>query len=222
MTNFTIQTLIGFPTFCVALILLTVMYKRNMIWINNFIICGSLLAIAQFFATGIFWYDNPDINAIANFSKIAGILFTPVFVLFLFGVLQMIVAQNISTIVSRQRVLGVVLLSLITFGFYTPFWFIKNQVIRKAGTIWIVLFTFFLTLSFYVHLYLYAESNAFGLAVWLTVDLLTIALGIANAMNFRTIILKENPKTEINPFLTFLLGIFYLQYQINKLGNEQE
>ena len=220
MTNFTIQTLLGLPTFCLGLLILVLAFGKNKLRVNNFFIYGSLLAIAQFIGNEILWFGNPGPNSIANYSKIPGILFSPVFLLFLYGVSQTVLESRLSTISHRQSVFVLLLLSLITFGFYAPFWYVKNHVRHKAGNFLIVIFAFCLTVSFYIHVYLYTESSAFSSAIWLTVDMMTIVSGIVNAMNLRAILLKEYPELEIDPVLTFLFGIFYLQHQLNQMPED--
>jgi hypothetical protein len=217
MTNFTLQTLIGLPTFCLAILLLILSFKKNKFRVNSFLLFGSFLSAGQFISNEIFWIGDPGINSIANYSRI-GILFSPVFVLFLYGVLQIILENNLLA-TRKQSILTLAFLFLITFGFYTPFWYIEKYVRLKTESLLVVIFALFLTFSFFLHTYLSADSNAFGLAIWLAVDMLTIVLGIALAMNLRAIILKENAEIEINPILTFLLGIFYLQYRMNQLND---
>jgi hypothetical protein len=218
MTNFIAQTLNGLPTFCLAILLLVLTVKKSKFRTNNFFICGSFLTIVQFIYNGLFWISAPTTNSLVNHSKI-GIIFSPVFILFLYGTLQVILENNLSAIPRKRNLLTLVILFLITFGFYTPFWYVEKYSKHMTQSFLIVVFVLSLTFSFFLHTYLYADSNSFGSAIWLTVDILTIALGIVLAMNLRAMILKENSEIEINPILTFLLGIFYLQYRINQLND---
>lgn len=216
MTNFITQTFNGLPTVCLAILLLVLTFKKSKFRINNFFICGSFMIIIQFIYNELFWLSDPTTNSLLNHSKI-GIIFSPVLLLFLYGALQIILENNLLTIPRKQSLLTFAILCLLTFGFYSPFWYVEKYLKHKTESFLIVVFVLSLTFSFFIHTYLYAVSNAFGPAIWLTVDILTIVLGIALAMNLRAIILKENSEIEIDPILTFLLGMFYLQYRINQL-----
>jgi hypothetical protein len=217
MTNFTIQTLIGLPTFFLFFLILILTFKKNKLRVNNFFICGSLLAVAQFISNELFWIEDPGMSSISNHLKFSNILFSPVFVLFLYGVLQTIVEINSSTIPRKRNVWSLLFLTLVTLGFYVPFWYIENYLKHKTGNFLIVIFAFFLTSSFFAHLHLYPDNNTIDLAIWLTFDILTFLLSLILALKLRAIIIKGNPEIEVNLILTFLFGIFYLQHQINQL-----
>jgi hypothetical protein len=217
MTNFTIQTLLGLPKFFLVFLVLILTLKTNKLRVNNFFICGSLLAFAEFISNELFWVGEPDVSSLSNFVRFSNILFSSTFLLFLYGVLQTILEINSLPISRKRNVWSLLFLTLITLGFYVPFWYIENYLKHKAGNFLIVIFAFFLTSSFFAHLLLYQYNNTIGLAIWLTLDILTFLLSLILILKLRATIIKENPEIEINLILTFLFGIFYVQYQINQL-----
>ena len=218
MTNLVAQTLSGLPTFCLSILLLILIIKNRKLKVNFFFICASVLTIIQFIYNESFWIGDPTTNSLVNYSKIS-IIFSPAFIVFLYGALQIVVENNLSIITRKQSLLTLVILSLITLGFYTPFWYLGKYLKHKKESLLIVVFVMSLTYSFFLHTYSYADSDAFGTVILLTVDLLTIALGMALALNLRYTLLRENPEIEINPILTLLFGMFYLQYLINQLND---
>jgi hypothetical protein len=219
MTNFINQTLAGLPTFCLALLILTYGYKRY--GANRFLLCASTLAVIQFITNEIFWFNDPNTGQLQNFLTIVNIVFAPTYILFLYGVLQVMVEKNASSTSSRQSVWILVILCIVTLGFYIPYWYIRQGEKYGLQKLLVVPFVVLIVLMFDIHIYMFAERNAFHEIVWLSIDVLTAALGIYLSFNLRENILKTHDDIVIDPVLTFLLGIFYLQYVINWLEGAQ-
>lgn len=219
MTNIIAQTLLGFPAFCLVLFLLILPFTTGKRSVNPFFISGCVLSLAQFVTYELFWISVPDVKELAEFSKVS-ILFYPVFVLFLYGLLQNILENNSTTVNHKQNVWILFILIVITLGLYVPVWYIKKYIKQKLGTFLIVVFVLFFTFSFYMHTYLFTEPNAIPSSIWLLTDSVTAILGIALAMNLRASIIKENARIELNPTLTIVFGVFYLQYKINQFESE--
>lgn len=122
-----------------------------------------------------------------------------------------------------------VLLSVLTFGMYLPYWLLsrrkeinriaKKVVIKKAIPLFILISYFCSALIFTIGQLL---INEIAIMLYEYIDILITYFGVIfiiyYSFKIRLILLKtaEDDEFSISKILTFFFAIFYLQHQINK------
>lgn len=212
MTNFILITLLGLPTFCFSVLLLFLLISQRDNRVNYFLVIGCSLIIMQFIFTGIFWYHNPTTNELEIFTKISGIVFSPAMLLILFG--GIFHKIGITESFDRKSVLKLVAWLILTLGFYTAYWYLKQNVKDKLKSTLIIPYIILITIAYNSHIYLIESNESIGI---LKLILVVIAISYSTYLTFRLRYIIRNEKNiEIDPVLTFLLGPLYLQFVVNR------
>lgn len=128
----------------------------------------------------------------------------------------------------KQSWVSVLLLSLITFGIYIPFWYKKIKKITdtfpqekklNSALIIILMIVSFITPFFSINLSLSGQNvfstNVYGIGTILNIVRVLIIIFLSFSLRS---ILQSQYSTELNPILTFFLGPLFLQHKISKLG----
>lgn len=120
-----------------------------------------------------------------------------------------------------------VLLSLITFGVYLPFWLLtrRQEVNRIAGTtVMKKRFIIMILVGYIFSALMYTVGpffiNEVALMLYDYIDIFITYFGLAvilfYSFRIRSVLMKEEGGEPINAILTFIFTIWYLQYHINK------
>ena len=233
MSNAVWQILGGFPSFILYVLVFVVLSRTgdsaytgsrsNFLYVSTAVMTLSLIG-------SFLWhleYPSPSTDQLIAFSHIHSVVNGSAYLLLLYGIIQLILSTNTEKLQANQNVFVTVLLTFFTAGFYTPYWYIKqNLKIRSAGNE-IILLSASMAVYFYTTeqtITSFARSNPpFNPALFPLLLVLTTGLGIISALLLRQKLLKfHGEKIEINLFLTLLLGVFYLQYKINTVADGHE
>ena len=128
----------------------------------------------------------------------------------------------------------VILLTIITLGVYTGYWFLKERkTLKNIDTRKVIpiklwwLFTVLLVISFLNNFFGVVFLTPYGLALFNSFDMIFsfYFLGLLYYSLFRMKELLEERYEDIsfNPWLLVLFNVWYLQFKINRLeGNEHD
>lgn len=134
----------------------------------------------------------------------------------------------------KKRNVGLmVLFTFLTMGIYLGYWFLKEKNTLESldekriipMRLWVAA-TVFLTISFFYHFIGAAFFTPYGKALFNSIDIIFTFyyLGLLYYSVFRIRDMIEDLYNEdiFKPWLLVLFNVWYLQYKINRLNEEQE
>jgi hypothetical protein len=122
----------------------------------------------------------------------------------------------------RKNILLLLFLVLITYGIYVPIWFLNqkkalNSFVSKVNNSYVYFLLVIYIFSGCMLIYsLFRGENELINLLDLIINLSGITTTIILSFQVREI-LNEHYESKVSGILTFLLTIFYLQYEINKI-----
>ncbi len=206
------------PTLTLATIVVILAFSKKF-YVNWLLIISCILSLISAVTSLVFWSTIHSSNEVKSFLLMTNLLFSSVSSMFLYGIIDTILETN-KSIDRKQSVLGMIGLSLVTLGFYIPYWYLKRNKQFKAGNFVLILYIFLLVPSIVAHGYQSSDVFGFSRIILVLTNIATAITVIFLALNLRVHILNENEEIEINPVLTFFFGAFYLQYMMNKIETE--
>lgn len=138
----------------------------------------------------------------------------------------------------KKSVLLIILLTLITYGIYQPIWFLKqknaiNNLKSKeklTNTLFILVIILYAVSALFLFIYLFPYDTTSPLVIELIDNLINLTGAIIIlVMSFKVrrilhqyfnVVLKRNIK--FSKIYTFLFGIYYLQYKINRIVSQKK
>ena len=233
MSNAVWQTIGGLPFFILYILVFVVLSRaRNSAYTGSksyFLYVSTAVMMISLIGSSLWHlkYPSPSTDRLIAFSHTHSVVNGSAYLLLLYGIVQLILSTNTENLQANQNVFVTVLLTFFTAGFYTPYWYIKqNLKIRSAGNE-IILLSASMAVYFYTTVQTITSFKLspppFNPALFPVLLVLTTGLGIISALLLRQKLLKfHGDKIEINLFLTLLFGVFYLQYKINTVSDEHE
>ena len=183
---------------------------------NYFILIASGLSLLDFLIKVCFIFTNDvTVNRLAYIIQIYNFITCPMIVLFSYGLLDILLEKNTSAS-AKLPVWALVVLTIFSFGFYVPYWYLKHRQVYGVKQGLIIVLAVIITYYFYARLQP-SILNDFGGKTTLTLlNAFVIIYSIYLVFELRKLIALARPETEIDGVPTFFLGIFYLQYKINE------
>jgi hypothetical protein len=110
--------------------------------------------------------------------------------------------------------------TIVTAGFYIPYWYIKRNKQYNASNVALILYIFLLIPSLIGYSYQSSDTFPFDKIILAILNTTTAINAIFLTLYLRAHIVNKHEETEIDPELTFLFWVFYLQYKINQIEAE--
>lgn len=209
------QSISSIPTLFLAVTILVLAFSIKKLREVAFFTVGSMMAVLSIVSNLVFWATEPDTKELATYMLLTNVIFSAQGLLFLYGAIQILLEKKGSTN-THQSVFMLIVLSILTLGFYVPYWYIRTHSNYKIDNGMIVLLVLLLTPALVLHLYQFTDTSY---ATW-AIAVIDVAIGVLTVIiifNLRSYMLRAHDELEIDPVLTFFFGVFYLQYKINQV-----
>lgn len=219
MQNLINQSIACIPNLFLAVTILVLALSIKQFRYTGFFIAGSILTILSTVCTLVFWSTEPTAQELASFVLPMNVIFCGQGILILYGVLQMILEKK-GNENYQQNLFVLFVLTVITIGFYVPYWYLRVHRKYQLANGLIVLLVLLMMPAFVMHMYQYTDTSSYYAMASVIVDVVLGIISVMMPFNLRSHILRSNDQLDINPVLTFFLGIFYLQYKINEFESD--
>ena len=215
MQNLINQSIGSIPNLFLAITVLILAFSIKQFRNTGFFIAGSIMALLSIFCSLVFWSTEPNSTELASFMLATNVIFSAQGILFFYGALQIILEKKVNEN-SQENLFVLILLTIITIGFYIPYWYLKVHRKYQVSNGVTVLLVLLMTPAFVMHMYQFTDASTYNLLASAVTDVVLGIISVMMAFNLRSHILRSNDQLDVNPVLTFLFGIFYLQYKINE------
>ena len=148
--------------------------------------------------------------------------------LIFFGIIAYLLKfEIIKNDIERENIFILIVYSILSFGLFVPYWFIKKDIKFNAKlSIWIILLIFFLSCMHVCLIYLFDSSSSSSKDVLMILYWLGqfgyFTCFLVCIFSLRKQISEKLRGIDINSFWTFFIGIVYVQFSLNQYIKKKE
>lgn len=200
--------------------------------VNYYLLVGLAFTIIgdiiQYYVNQRLKADYHDSSEILKWYPLISLVGSFGYKLILYGIIVYLLKFEIlKNEIKRENIFLIIVYSVLTFGLYVPYWFIKKNIkFDTKLTVWIILLIFFLSCNHVCLNYLFSSSSSSNETILLILYWLGqigyVACFLVCIYSLRKRIIEKLKGVEINSVWTFFVGILHVQFSLNQYIKRNE